>query len=189
LQQQHNKSFNLTSPALRGGRHSGAVKRAPQVNSNPLGRLITMKLNNFTLSCCTLFLFAAISGCSSTYRITTGVSKANHNTITKEAFIDKICGKCVILTLRSGQLKNVKLFSLQDSCISFVDGHDTLGVPIREIRSVSDQHQLLGAIIGLPLGFVFGGLVAGLTVGIVTPPTTIYEFGPSSEIYEKQNAP
>ena len=36
LQQQHNKSFNLTSPALRGERRSGAVKRAPQVNSNPL---------------------------------------------------------------------------------------------------------------------------------------------------------
>jgi hypothetical protein len=36
LQQQHNKSFNLSSPALRGGRHNGAVKRAPQVNSNPL---------------------------------------------------------------------------------------------------------------------------------------------------------
>jgi len=36
LSQQHNKSFNLTSPALRGERRSGAVKRAPQVNSNPL---------------------------------------------------------------------------------------------------------------------------------------------------------
>ena len=31
-----NKSFNLTPPALRGVRRSGAVKRAPQVNSNPL---------------------------------------------------------------------------------------------------------------------------------------------------------
>ena len=34
-----NKSFNLTPPALRGVRRSGAVKRAPQVNSNPLGCL------------------------------------------------------------------------------------------------------------------------------------------------------
>jgi hypothetical protein len=34
--EQANTSFNLTSPALRGGRHSGAVKRAPQVNSSPL---------------------------------------------------------------------------------------------------------------------------------------------------------
>jgi hypothetical protein len=49
---QPNKSFNLTSPALRGGRHSGAVKRAPQVNSNPLaggknkvGRKFQMKEN------------------------------------------------------------------------------------------------------------------------------------------------
>jgi len=46
LQQQHNKSFNLTSPALRGGRHSGAVKRAPQVNSNPLGCLLLMDVEN-----------------------------------------------------------------------------------------------------------------------------------------------
>ena len=34
---QPNKSLNLTSPALRGGLRSGAVKRAPQVSSSPLG--------------------------------------------------------------------------------------------------------------------------------------------------------
>ena len=34
---QPNKSLNLTSPALRGGQRSGAVKRAPQVSSSPLG--------------------------------------------------------------------------------------------------------------------------------------------------------
>ena len=33
---QPNKSLNLTSPALRGGQRSGAVKRAPQVSSSPL---------------------------------------------------------------------------------------------------------------------------------------------------------
>jgi hypothetical protein len=35
--EQANKSLNLTSPALRGGQRSGAVKRAPQVSSSPLG--------------------------------------------------------------------------------------------------------------------------------------------------------
>ena len=34
---QPNKSLNLTSPALRGERRNGAVKRAPQVSSSPLG--------------------------------------------------------------------------------------------------------------------------------------------------------
>ena len=36
---QPNKSLNLTSPALRGGQRSGAVKRAPQVSSSPLARI------------------------------------------------------------------------------------------------------------------------------------------------------
>ena len=40
LAEQANKSLNLTSPALRGGQRSGAVKRAPQVSSSPLGGLI-----------------------------------------------------------------------------------------------------------------------------------------------------
>ena len=35
--EQANKSLNLTSPALRGERRSGAMKRAPQVSSSPLG--------------------------------------------------------------------------------------------------------------------------------------------------------
>jgi hypothetical protein len=46
LAEQANRSFNLTSPALRGERRSGAVKRAPQVNSNPLAcvKKVLMKI-------------------------------------------------------------------------------------------------------------------------------------------------
>ena len=60
-----NKSFNLTSPALRGERRSGAVKRAPQVNSNPLAGsrnedLILMR------KFCAILLVCSIIGCGYT---------------------------------------------------------------------------------------------------------------------------
>jgi hypothetical protein len=123
-----------------------------------------MKNNNSIFHQIALLLFILISGCSPTYLVTSNTSEEKHNTITKEAFNERVCGKNVTITFKSNRFTIGTILSVIDGFIFLLRNHDTLAIPMQETRFVSVKHELLGAIIGLPLGILTGGLI-GFGVG------------------------
>jgi hypothetical protein len=120
-----------------------------------------MKKTNVIFFVFTLLIFIIISGCSATYQVASYAVETNHEIITKEAFIEKVRDKNVTITLKTGQLVSSKVQSLQGDILSLIKGHDTLDIQITDIKFISDEHRVIGAIVGLPLGTLLGGLVGG----------------------------
>jgi hypothetical protein len=124
-----------------------------------------MKINNIIFHQVASLLFLFISGCSTAYQVTSNASEDNRYTITTEAFTERVCGKYVTIMFDdTDQVIRGTILSVHDSCISITNNLDTLNIPMQEVRFVSVKHNLLGAIIGLPLGILTGGLI-GYGVG------------------------
>jgi hypothetical protein len=162
-------------------------------------------------------LWFSVSGCSLTFRVTSDVTKTDEKTITKEVFGERVRGNYVTISLNDRQLKSGVVLSVQGEHICLIEGQDTIDVQMQNIQRVHKRHEVVGAIVGLPVGTLLGGLcgfvvlgalqpgerlaglgglvngsalgsVVGLIIGMANPPTTIYEFTPSSEIYEIDDA-
>jgi len=99
-----------------------------------------------------------MSGCSSTIQVTSNVSRKNGNVITEKSFIENVRGRTVTVALKTGQSKYGAILSMRDSLISFTEDRDTIDIPRKDIQFIAYNHRLLGAIFGLPIGLIPGGL-------------------------------
>lgn len=152
-----------------------------------------------------------LAGCSLTFRVTSDVSEEDDRTITKQAFSERVCGEYVTLHWDNRQQKSGIVLSVERDCIVLIEERDTVDVQMQQIEQVHKKHGSVGAIVGLPVGTILGGLAgavllpalypnerfaglaglvygapiglfAGLIVGAANPPTTIYEFRSPDEI-------
>jgi hypothetical protein len=122
-----------------------------------------MKRTNFISRLFSPAIFIFLSGCSTTYKVSSTASGKDYTIITKEEFIKRIGGNNVTIVPKTGQSKKGKIVSVQDDCIFFIDGQDTTRMPVQDIQCISDKHWLTGALIGFPSGAVLEGNEEQLT--------------------------